>query len=242
MTPAGNQAAEPGGLSPQEVRRFLREQFRRWADYDNEKPAGWLPEAWETKIDPRILDAAVVAIQQVGSDDESRRAARNALEPIIARGLERRAGRFIIPVMVVKPEMLSDWVAWETTRRAFEGVGREASDVRCALWGEHFHLVVCNACTAVFRPRRRAAQARRCHLCLRRPAEPAIGAPETLGPLVAGQPITIRVPERVGNVVTSWKIKTVMRCPECGATAFTRRGATTCGSKACESRRRRRSR
>jgi hypothetical protein len=79
-----------------------------------------------------------VAIQQVESDDEGRRAARNALEPIIARGLVRRMGRFIIPVMVVKPGMLSDWVAWETIRRAFEGVGGETSDVRCALWVRTF--------------------------------------------------------------------------------------------------------
>jgi hypothetical protein len=49
------------------------------------------------------------------------------------------------------------------------------TDVRCEHWGEQFHLLVCEGCTAVFRPRRRVHEARHCHLCRARPAAPALG-------------------------------------------------------------------
>jgi hypothetical protein len=239
MERSGNHLATTKGLSPQDLRWNFRELLKDWADYENEKPAGWLAEQWESHIDPKILDDALVAHEDT-RDDEKRARAQRALEPIIARGLVRRMGRFVAPPAIVKPEMLKDWVIWRTLRLAYESLGGEVSEVPCELWGEHFQLVVCDSCSAVFRPARRARQASRCHLCRHRPAAAALGSPETLRALAAGQPITIRVPERIGNVVSSWKLKTLIRCPECREPAFVRSGATTCGKPACRSRRRRR--
>jgi hypothetical protein len=239
MAGPGNHLTTSSGLSPQDLRRNFRELLKDWADYENEKPAGWLTEQWESRIDPKILDDALAALEDAHGDEQRARA-RRALEPIIARGLVRREGQFVAPPAIVKSEMLKDWVIWRTLRLAYEHMGGDISEVQCELWGERFQLVVCESCSAVFRPVRRARQASRCHLCRHRPAAAALGSPETLKALAAGQPVTIRVPERVGNVVTSWKLKTLIRCPECREPAFVRSGATTCGKPACRSRRRRR--
>jgi hypothetical protein len=231
--------ASANGLSPQDLRRNFRGLLKDWADYENEKPAGWLPEQWGSRIDPTVLDDAVVAFENA-RDDEGRAMARRALEPIIARGLVRRHGRFLAPPAIVEPTLLKDWVIWIALRFAYDRLGGDVSEVQCEHWGECFRLIVCDSCSAVFRPARRSRQASRCRLCRHRPAAAALGSPETLKAIAAGEPVTIRVPESIGTVVTSWKLKTLIRCPECHEPAFVRHGATTCGKPACRSRRRRR--
>jgi hypothetical protein len=231
-------------LSPQDLRRIFREGLRRWADYENEKPAGWLPGDWESKIDPSLLDRATQVISDLARKTDASHAAlaagRDALEPIIAHGLVRREHRFVRPPGIVKPEMLLDWVLWESLRMIYESYGGDVAQVRCEHWGEEFHLIVCDGCTAVFRPRRRVDKTRHCHLCSARPAVPALGSPGTLAAYAAGTPVTICVAERNRNVVMSWKTKTLIRCPECGEPVFARKGALTCAKAACQSRHRRR--
>jgi hypothetical protein len=227
------------GLSPQDLRRNLGELLTGWANYENEKPAGWLIEQWEAKIDPDDVDRALDAVEEA-HDDARRARARQALEPIIARGLVRRAGRFIAAPAIVGPKVLEDWVIWLCVRLTYERLGGDVAEVECDLWGECFHLVVCASCTAIFRPARRARQASRCHLCRHRPAAPAFGSPETLRAFAANQPIEVRVPTKAGNVVLSWRRKTLIRCPECREPAFVRAGALTCGKASCRSRHRRR--
>jgi hypothetical protein len=239
MTSPANQTSAPQRLSPQDLRRNVAKVLTDWANYENDKPLGWLPEEWESKIDPGAVDHAVDALQQAHGDEERSRA-RRALDPIIARGLVRRAGRFVAAPAIVKPEMLNDWIIWLFLREAYESLGGDVAEVECELWGERFHLVVCVSCTAIFRPARRIVQASHCHLCRHRPAAPAFGSPEMLRALAANEPIEIRVPEKAGSVVLSWKRKTVIRCPECQATAFVRSGAKTCGKASCRSRHRRR--
>lgn len=234
-----NHVTTANGLSPQDLRRNFRRLLKDWADYENEKPTGWLPEQWESRIDPTILDDAVIALEGA-HDDEGRAKARQALEPIIARGLVRRHGRFLAPPAIVEPTLLKDWTIWIALRLAYDRLGGDVSEVQCEHWGERFQLIVCDSCSAVFRPARRARQASRCHLCRHRPAAAALGSPETLKALAAGESVTIRIPESVGNVVTSWRYKALIRCPECREPAFVRHGATTCGKPACRSRRRRR--
>jgi predicted RNA-binding Zn-ribbon protein involved in translation (DUF1610 family) len=218
--------------------------LRRWANFEGEKPVGWLKEDWESKIDPGVLDRASDGLWAVGFDgdagDDVRTAARCALEPNLARGLVRREHHFVRPVAIVKPEMLNDWQAWVALKTLYERVGGDVADVRCEHWGEVFHLVVCDACSAVFRPKRRVYKTRRCHLCRHRPAAPALGTPETTDAMAAGWPVTISVPERVGSVVTSWKTRTLFRCPECGEPTFARNEAQTCSKPGCQSRHRRR--
>jgi hypothetical protein len=223
MVNAGNQTFGQRGLSPQDLRRMLREFLRRWADYQNEKPAGWLSEDWESTTDPAVLDNAAGALWEAGFervDDHGVLAiARRSLEPIIARGLVRREHRFVRPPAIVKPEMLSDWKLWVGLRATYEKVGGQIADVSCEHWGETFNLIVCESCTAVFRPRRRV-DARHCHLCKHRDAALPLGSPETVAAIAVGRPVTVSVPESIGNVVISWKAKTLIRCPECREPAF----------------------
>ena len=233
------------GLSPQDLRRTFRDLvLRRWANFAGEKPVGWLKEDWESEIDPELLDRASEALWVVAFEldagDEARTAARRALEPILARGLVWREHHFVRPVAIVKPEMLKDWHAWVALKALYERVGGDVADLQCEHWGETFCLIVCDSCSAVFRPKRRVHMTRRCHLCQHRPAAPPLGAPETLEALAAGRPVTISVPARAGNVVTSWKTKTLIRCSECGEPTFARQGAQTCSKPACQSRHQRR--
>jgi hypothetical protein len=175
------------------------------ADCENEKPAGWLPEDWESKIDPALLDHATEVVWDLSleatASDEALAAARTSLEPIIAHGLVRREHRFLRPPAIVKPEMLLDWGLWTSLRTepCTRGMEADVAEVRCQHWGEQFHLIVCDGCTAVFRPRRRVHKTRHCHLCCARPAAPALGSPETLSAFGTGIPITVCVPERIGT-------------------------------------------
>lgn len=244
MTASANHDLRQSELSPQDLRRIFREGLRRWAEYENEKPAGWLPEDWESEIDPGLLDRATELVWDLAAEtnasDDRLAAARESLEPIIARGLVRREHRFLRPPAIVKPEMLLDWMLWTSLRLMYESYGGDVVEVRCEHWGEQFHLIVCDGCTAVFRPRRRVHKTRHCHLCRARPAAPALGSSGTLAAYAAGAPITVCVPERIGNVVTSWKVRTLVRRAECGEPVFARKGAVTCAKPACQSRHRRR--
>lgn len=244
MTASANHDSGKSGLSQQDLRRIFREGLRRWADYEAEKPAGWLTEDWDSKIDPGLLDRATEVVWdlagETNANDDALATAREALEPIIAHGLVRREDRFLRAPAIVKPEMLLDWALWTSLRAMYESYGGDVAEVRCEHWGEEFHLIVCEGCTAVFRPRRWVANTRHCPLCRARPPAPPLGSPETLAAYAARTPITVCVPERVGNVVTSWKVKTLIRCPECGKPVFARQGAVTCANPACQSRHRRR--
>lgn len=220
------QSPKARGLSPQDLRRNFAQLLSAWANYENEKPVGWLIDQWETRLDPEVIDCAMDAIEDA-HDDERRAKAMRALEPIVARGLVRRMGRFIAAPAIIEPEMLEDWTVWLCVRLAYESLGGEVSEVECKLWGEHFHLAVCTSCTAVFRPTRRIRQASRCHLCRHRPAAAAFGSPETLRAFAANEPITIRVPKKAGSVVLSWKYKTMIRCPELPR-------ASLCPSRRCD--------
>jgi hypothetical protein len=86
---------------------MVRELLRHWADYDNEQPAGWLKDDWESRADPAVLDRAAAFTADAASNsnagDDVIGAAHRSLEPIIARGLMRREGRFVRPPVVVKP-------------------------------------------------------------------------------------------------------------------------------------------
>lgn len=244
MTASANQHSGQSGLSQQDLRRIFREGLRRWADYEAEKPAGWLTEDWDSKIDPGLLDRATGVVWdlagETNSNDDALATARKAFEPIIAHGLVRREDRFLRAPAIVKPEMLLDWALWTSLRAMYESYGGDVAEVRCEHWGEEFHLIVCEGCTAVFRPRRRVVNTRHCPLCRARPPAPPLGSPGTLAAYAARTPITLCVPERVGNVVTSWKVETLIRCPECGEPVFARKGAVTCAKPACQSRHRRR--
>jgi hypothetical protein len=244
MTASANHDSGQSELSQQDLRRIFREGLRQWADYEAEKPAGWRTEDWDAKIKPGLLDRATEVVWKLASEtnanDDALATGRAALEPIIAHGLVRRENRFLRAPAIVRPEMLLDWGLWTALRAMYESYGGDVAEVRCEHWGEEFHLIVCEGCTAVFRPRRRVASTRHCPLCRARPPAPPLGSPETFAAYAARTPITVCVPERVGNVVTSWKVKTLIRCPECGEPVFARKGAVTCAKPACQSRHRRR--
>jgi hypothetical protein len=243
MFSSGNRRESVNGLSPQHVRRLFRDLvLERWANYENEKPVGWLKEDWESKVDPGLLEHGVDAVWAAAfvpvSEDRERTAALQALEPIIARGLVWREHHFVRPPAIVKREMLADWQAWSALKALYEQFGGDVADVRCDHSGETFRLLVCESCSAVFRPKRRVLGTRYCHLCQRRPAAPALGSPEMIEAFAAGRPVTITVPTRIGSVVISWKTKTLIRCPECAEPTFVRREARTCPKPACQSRHR----
>lgn len=107
---------------------MFREVLRRWADYENGKPVGWLKEDWQAKTEPAILDGAAAKIWEVAvnatADGSARTAARLAIEPVIARGLVRRAGRFVRPPGIVKASMLMDWLTWSAVKALYESLGR----------------------------------------------------------------------------------------------------------------------
>ena len=183
MTASANHESGQSRLSQQDLRRIFREGLRRWADYEAEKPAGWLPEDWDSKIDPGLLDRATEVVWdlagETNANDDALTTAREALEPIIAHGLVRREGRFLRAPAIVKPEMLLDWALWTSLRAMYESYGGDVAEVRCEHWGEEFHLIACGGCTAVFRPRRRVTNGRHCPLCRARPPAPPLGSPNT---------------------------------------------------------------
>jgi hypothetical protein len=210
---------------------------------DGEKPAGWLPAKWHARVEAAVLVEAVEAtLAGVRGDDDAKLRARTLLEPLVARGLLRRAGRFIEPLVIVKDEQLAGLRAWEALRGAYEAVGGCVRDIRHDVGTMSFTLLVCERCTAVFAPRRRAADARYCQSCAKsgRELAPPLGArgPETLGEKGS---VVVRAPvARVGNVVLSLRNVTVSRCVECGELIHGRADKLVHSKSACSSRRQRR--
>lgn len=89
-------------------------------------------------------------------------AAVRHLDPIVAAGLAAREGRFIVPPMVFRMDLLDDKSAWqmiEMLLRTLKGNARTQP------------LRVCVGCTLVFRPRREDAVS--CDLCRHHRPAPA---------------------------------------------------------------------
>jgi hypothetical protein len=94
-----NRDSGQSGLSPQDLRRIFREGLRRWAAYENEKPAGWLPEDCEAKIDPALLDQATEVVWDLAAEtsvsDEPLATARHWLRDSHECGLAATAATVV---------------------------------------------------------------------------------------------------------------------------------------------------
>jgi hypothetical protein len=180
----------------------------------------------DLKNDPRILPDVITARALRLRD--LRLVAVQAVEDGVRAGLEAREGTFLVPVALVKPEMLEDQFLYEMVlgvRRLLVADGRP--------W-EPDGIGVCTACTMVF-VRRRAGTVH-CRLCRTRPAQPQVFGQEVWE---SGRRATIRVPQRVGNVVTGWRSATVGQCPECGKPFAGRRDKRACDDCSNAARQRR---
>lgn len=240
--------ATPAGLSPQDLCRFLADRLDVWVNYfgpDREEPAGWLKQEWHHRIEySDLLKAAavVLAADPMAEEHQQMAQVRARLEPLLLRGLARRAGRFILPALVVRPEDLQDWQAWSFVRDLHEAAGGETADASIEQWGRARRFVVCDSCTSVFSPRRRFSGTARCKLCAKRPASPALGTADTLEMLRNGQPVTVRAAraDTQLGLVTGWGSITLSRCAECGSPFTGKSGARLCGSSSCAGKHRRR--
>ncbi len=158
--------------------------------------------------------------------------AREEVERAVTAGLCARDGFFLIPPMVLGPEMISDWVAYRIAlglRAALAAPGGDEPPWRPV------GVAVCRACTVVFVPRRRAT-GEFCSLCRKRPAQPFV-----LGqrPFEPGSRQTVRAPKLAGSMVVGWKTVTIGHCSECDAVFTGRRDATACSVCANRVRQRR---
>jgi hypothetical protein len=41
--------------------------LQHWADHDNEQPAGWLKDEWESRVDPAVVDRAAALTADAAS-------------------------------------------------------------------------------------------------------------------------------------------------------------------------------
>ena len=158
--------------------------------------------------------------------------ARADVEQAITDGLRARDGFLLVPPMIVKPEMMSDWVVYNLALVLHRGLVPAAGDP--VVWRPE-GVSVCRACTMVFVPRRRQT-GDFCRLCRKRPAEPFVAAGRPLEP---GTRQTVRVPRLAGTMILGWKTTTIGLCPDCGAPFTGRRDATACSDCANRARQRR---
>lgn len=234
-----------GRILIRRLRGDLVDHLDRWANFHGPKPIGWLDADWNEHVERRVLEATATRIayrRLSDSEDEGAVHVVDALEPLLARGLVRRAGRFVVPPMVTGPDDWRDWAAWELLSGLYRELTGQSSStmvVTDPFDGSQLHLGVCESCTVVFRPKRNA---RRCDACahLKANLDPALGEPRTVAALKSGEPVRVRVPKLDGRIVTSWGTRTVFRCPMCGRSAIRKGGAGTCSSEACKSRAKRR--
>jgi hypothetical protein len=147
--------------------------------------------------------------------------ARAEVEQAISDGLHARVGFHLVPTMIVKPEMIRDWLLYGVALAFRTALAPSGGDP--APWRPR-GIAVCRACTAVFVPRRRAT-GEFCHLCSKRPAEPFVIGQRPIEP---GSPQTVRTPKLAGNVIVGWATTTIGLCPDCGAPFHGRRDAIAC--------------
>lgn len=120
-THIGLDPADPN-VSPRYLPRFFVDCLWRWADYqapDGQAPIGWLDEEWNAPPDTAMMREAIDRVDAVLGDQrqlaspsmqhaspkrlddtlaghaQNRAAAVEVLRPVLARGLERRCGRFL---------------------------------------------------------------------------------------------------------------------------------------------------
>jgi hypothetical protein len=171
--------------------------------------------------DERVPPHADERLRSMAGAAQSR--ALDLIETAIADGLLLRRHFLLVPPMIIKREMLEDadlYFAAMGTRAAFAN-----QPVAAAVNWQPPGVAVCAACTLVFEPRRRGAVY--CDLC-RKHKRPA--SREVVGqrPLTRGQTQTVRVADRVGNVIVGWKTATIGLCAECGGPFHGRRDAKVC--------------
>jgi hypothetical protein len=225
-------------LSPQELRQRLLGQLDRWANYpQGAKPAGWLDKTWHAPVDSNALHGVCELILNVLADD-TRDRARSAVEPLVARGLVRRAGRCL-------DHNGGDVSAWRIVAGVYRELGGDLRDLRCEFGGRRFPLLVCASCTQVFQPKRKVrathkgTQTRYCELCSKRSQPPDALGPSLALPRLANldehESLTVRRPYLDGRFIKSWGVTTITRCTECREPMHGRADKRVC-AKACESR------
>jgi hypothetical protein len=133
------------------------------------------------------------------------------VEVIVDAGLERREGKLIEPVMPVpgRPELLDDYIAWETIKLQlglFPIPKWESGSPKTS------PLSICDGCSVVFRPRRKAA-ARWCPLCQHKRPAPSLGRVKL--PTSPGETVQVRSVKSQGHVLTGWGVRTIGLCTEC---------------------------
>lgn len=185
--------------------------------------------AWSAKTDGRVPTMAMDRLERLAAVRMSE--GRALVEAAIVDGLLARQGFLLVPPMIVRPHMLDDYRLYLFALAVRAGLDVAPRAEACA-WRPS-GVAVCAACTTVFVRRRPVAT--HCRLCSKRPA-----IAEVIGqrPLSDGQRQTVRVPDRVGNMIVGWKTTTVGLCPICGAPFSGRRDATTCPQ--CSNRERQR--
>jgi hypothetical protein len=184
-------------------------------------------------VSPQTLHDAVKLVAGAGTD-EQRDDGAAALDLLATRGLVRRAGSFVLQPFALRPRDWLDLLAWTVTADRHKRFLGEPPGLRCTFRGETFSLLVCHACTSVFRPKRKGAGTRHCDLCSTRPAAPPLGKD--------APPMTVRVPAHMltATVVGAWGMVTLRRCAECKEWMHAQRKDARVCSTRCESRRRRR--
>jgi hypothetical protein len=158
--------------------------------------------------------------------------ARAEVEQAITDGLRARNGFPLVPPMVVKPQMMSDWVRYNLALELCTALAPPAGDP--VPWRPH-GIAVCRACTTVFVPRRRST-GEFCGLCRKRPAEPFVVGQRSLQP---GTRQTVRAPKLAGTLILGWTTTTIGLCPDCRTPFTARRDATACPDCANRARQRR---
>lgn len=178
--------------------------------------------------DPRRPREAVARVTR--QERMHRERALGAVEAAIHDGLTLREGMLLVPPMVVKPEALRDQAVYALLRRLRATLDSAPN----ALEWRPSGVAVCEGCTTVFVPRRRATAAY-CPNCSKRPAAQVFGT----RPLRVGEPQTIRVPELAGTMIVGWKTATIAICPACAEPFVGRVDATMCQRCANRERQRR---
>lgn len=158
--------------------------------------------------------------------------ARAEVEQAITDGLRARNGFPLVPPMVVKPEMMGDWILYQLALALRTALAPPDGDP--TPWRPR-GIAVSRACTTVFMPRRRETS-EFCRHCRKRPAERFVVGQRPLEP---GTRQTVRAPKLADTMILGWTTRTIGVCPECGTPFTGRRDATACPDCANRARQRR---
>jgi hypothetical protein len=198
-------AKRVGGESPQEpsLTRSLAEHFTHWAGISD---AAAVPAITEFRNYLRVLKRLQLASEAgYPAKLDGRLAARRdsaveLLDPIIGAGLSARKGRCLRPDAIIpghERQMTADYRAWETITLCLNLLGARSKG-----------FSVCESCTLVFMPSRKA-RARYCPLCAKRPAAPVLGTRSNPWPQRPGEQAQVRVPTWEGQERRSWTVRTI---------------------------------